>query len=336
MSGTSSNTALVPNANIVFGGSGASRTVTVTPVADLSGSATITVSVTDGNGGTSSDTFLLTVNPVNDAPTPSLGTLATHPGGTTGVQTQIGFAQVDLGPPDEDAAQAVAEFLIDTVNDSSGMLDANSLRSPTTARSRTPSPALVAPPPSPPACATMGSTANGGVDTSTAVQFTISVTPGSDLQIAKTNNRDSLLVGEQTLYAIVVANAGPNAVTGANVVDNLPSTLINGSWMCVQAQSNATCPSPGAGTGNLDVMVNLGVNQFLRFDLLAEVNGAIGAFVTNTATVSTPAGTTALNPGNDSGTDQDAIVPEGIFANGFENSATVLTVPKAKEALEEQ
>ncbi len=154
------------------------------------------------------------------------------------------------------------------------------------------------------------------------------------MQIAKTNNRNALVNGQQTLYAIVVANAGPNAVTGANVIDNLPATLINGMWMCVPAQSTATCPSPSAGTGNLNVLVDLGVNQFLRFDLLAEVNGAVGAFVTNTATVSTPAGTTALNTGNDSATDQDPIVPEGMFANGFENSSTALTVPMAREALE--
>jgi hypothetical protein len=66
---TSSNTAVVQNANIVFGGSGASRTVTVTPEPDKFGTAIITVTVTDGDGGSTSDTFLLTVNSVNDPPT---------------------------------------------------------------------------------------------------------------------------------------------------------------------------------------------------------------------------------------------------------------------------
>ena len=60
LSGSSSNTTLVPNASIVFGGSGASRTVTVTPAAGQSGSATITVTVSDGSL-TASDTFVLTV-----------------------------------------------------------------------------------------------------------------------------------------------------------------------------------------------------------------------------------------------------------------------------------
>ena len=68
MSGTSDNQTLVPNANIVFGGSGASRTVTVTPASNQAGTATITLTVSDG-AGSASDTFLLTVTAVNDAPT---------------------------------------------------------------------------------------------------------------------------------------------------------------------------------------------------------------------------------------------------------------------------
>ena len=69
VTGGSSNTALVPTANIVFGGSGANRTVTITPAPNQSGTATITMTVSDGDGGTASDSFLLTVTAVNDAPT---------------------------------------------------------------------------------------------------------------------------------------------------------------------------------------------------------------------------------------------------------------------------
>jgi formylglycine-generating enzyme required for sulfatase activity len=61
LSGSSSNTTLVPYANIVFGGSGANRTATVTPASSQTGTATITVTVSDGSL-TASDTFLLTVN----------------------------------------------------------------------------------------------------------------------------------------------------------------------------------------------------------------------------------------------------------------------------------
>ncbi len=68
VTGTSSDQAVVANADIVFGGSGASRTVTLTPVADANGTTTITVTVSDGTD-TTTDTFVLTVNAVNDLPT---------------------------------------------------------------------------------------------------------------------------------------------------------------------------------------------------------------------------------------------------------------------------
>jgi gliding motility-associated-like protein len=68
VTGTSDNVTLVPNTNIVFGGSGASRTVTVTPAANQTGIAVITLAVNDGTGSTTT-TFQVTVNAVNDLPT---------------------------------------------------------------------------------------------------------------------------------------------------------------------------------------------------------------------------------------------------------------------------
>jgi len=61
LTGSSSNTELVPNSNIVFGGANRDRTVTVTPAGSQSGTAVITVTVTDTDGGAASETFLLTV-----------------------------------------------------------------------------------------------------------------------------------------------------------------------------------------------------------------------------------------------------------------------------------
>ncbi|MES2661050.1 MAG: cadherin-like beta sandwich domain-containing protein [Verrucomicrobiota bacterium] len=68
LTASSSNTDLVRKSGIVFGGSGADRTVTITPVGNRHGETIITLTVSDGSL-TDEDTFLLTVNPVNDAPT---------------------------------------------------------------------------------------------------------------------------------------------------------------------------------------------------------------------------------------------------------------------------
>jgi len=97
VTGTSSNTTLVPHANVVFSGSGANRTVTVTPAANQNGSATITVTVSDGSL-TASDTFVLTVTAVNDAPV--LNALSNVSiGEDAGLQT-ISLAGIGDGDPE--------------------------------------------------------------------------------------------------------------------------------------------------------------------------------------------------------------------------------------------
>jgi VCBS repeat-containing protein len=68
VTGVSGNTALVPQSGIVIGGSGAARTLTVTPAPDKYGSVRVTVRVSDGN--TTRTAYVdVTVRPVNDAPT---------------------------------------------------------------------------------------------------------------------------------------------------------------------------------------------------------------------------------------------------------------------------
>jgi uncharacterized protein YqjF (DUF2071 family) len=67
LSAASSNPVLVPPSAIVFGGSGSNRTVRILPATNLFGTATITLVVSDGNLSSFSS-FVLTVNPVNDAP----------------------------------------------------------------------------------------------------------------------------------------------------------------------------------------------------------------------------------------------------------------------------
>lgn len=60
---------VVPLSGITFGGSGSSRTVIINPAANASGSAIVTVTVTDAGGLSASRSFTVTVNPVNDPPT---------------------------------------------------------------------------------------------------------------------------------------------------------------------------------------------------------------------------------------------------------------------------
>lgn len=65
---TSSNPALVPAANILLSGSGSNRVVQAKPLANLSGTTTITILANDNQGDIATNTFLLTVVP-NQPPT---------------------------------------------------------------------------------------------------------------------------------------------------------------------------------------------------------------------------------------------------------------------------
>jgi hypothetical protein len=71
LSAQSSNPNLAPISNIVFGGSGADRTVKITPAINRFGTSTILIIVTDGHSNFATNTLLLTV----DEGTPVTGTL---------------------------------------------------------------------------------------------------------------------------------------------------------------------------------------------------------------------------------------------------------------------
>ena len=66
---SSSNPSLVPASGLALGGSGAGRTLTITPAAGASGAATITLTVTDAAGLRTSVTFDLTVRPAGQSAT---------------------------------------------------------------------------------------------------------------------------------------------------------------------------------------------------------------------------------------------------------------------------
>lgn len=304
------------------------------PDADANGSDSFSFQVTDGGVVSAPATVTVTIAPVNDAPSAGFATLPLHPAASIGVRSVPAFASLDAGPADEDGSQSVAEYLIDSIDDPAGVLDPGSV---TLSDEGTLGYALTGVGGTAAITARVrddGGTANGGVDTSAAQAIQVQVAAGADLQVAIDNGREGLLAGSSTVYSIVVANAGPNAVTGAMLADLMPDTLRDAAWSCVPEASNTACPSPDTGSGDLHASVDLPVDGYLRFDLIATVDGTVGAFVTNTASVAAPAGTTALDTANDSATDSDPIVPLGLFADGFEGEAAAsLSVPGAAAAL---
>jgi VCBS repeat-containing protein len=110
---TSSNTTLIPNANLVFGGTGVARTLTATPAANQFGASTISVIVSDG-ATTTSDTFLLTVTAVNDAPV--LTTVSTLTGATEDTALTISYATLLAAANAADADGDTLSFRVEMVS----------------------------------------------------------------------------------------------------------------------------------------------------------------------------------------------------------------------------
>ncbi|HQR05264.1 MAG TPA: putative Ig domain-containing protein [Gemmatales bacterium] len=84
VSATSSNLTLLPSGNIHLGGSGNNRTFTLTPLSGKSGTADITITVSDAGGLIASDTFTLTVTNGTTFPNDLAGWTVAERGGTGG------------------------------------------------------------------------------------------------------------------------------------------------------------------------------------------------------------------------------------------------------------
>ncbi|MBW4654109.1 MAG: DUF4347 domain-containing protein [Kaiparowitsia implicata GSE-PSE-MK54-09C] len=172
---SSDNPALVPNdpANVAIAGSGAGRTLTLTPAADAFGAAQISLTVGDGVA-TAVTTLSLTVNPVNDAPTVTLGGNQTVLSGS-GAQSVTNWATGFNPGPANESAQTVDAYEV-VSNTNPGLFAADPAIAPDGTLTYTPNNTS--------GTATIGvrvrdsgGIENGGVDVSTIQTFTITVNP---------------------------------------------------------------------------------------------------------------------------------------------------------------
>ena len=129
----------------------------------------------------------------------------------------------------------------------------------------------------------------------------------ADLSISKTDHDTNTRPGDPITYQIVVANAGPSAVTGATVVDSMPVGIIGVSWTCTAGVGGGCAAS---GTGDLNELVDLGVGSAVTFIVTGTVTATTGT-LTNTAQVDVPTGATDPNTANNVATDTTQVDPLG-------------------------
>jgi len=125
----------------------------------------------------------------------------------------------------------------------------------------------------------------------------------ADLAITKTDGVTTATAGGSVTYTIVASNAGPSNATGATVADTFPASLTC-TWTCVGA-GGGTCTA--AGSGNINDTVNLPSGGSVTYTASCAISAAATGTLSNTATVTAPAGVTDPTPGNNSATDSDTL-----------------------------
>ena len=126
----------------------------------------------------------------------------------------------------------------------------------------------------------------------------------SDLLISKTVSRSRLDIPnqiEQVEFMIVVGNAGPAAVIGASIADQLPASLTAVSWTCSPDDVGAACSVP-SGNGNVAVSATLPANTTVTVLVQATVSPSAPNTIANTATVAAPNGANDPSAANNTST----------------------------------
>jgi subtilisin-like proprotein convertase family protein len=199
---TSTNTALVPIENILLGGPGSNRTVSVQPATNMGGTTFITILVSDGVA-TNSTGFLLTIAAVNDAPTIAPLSDQTITGRTNSIAIPIHIADADT-PAD---ALVVAGSSSNVT-----LVPAEGLAFGGSGSNRT----LTIFPATNQTGASLITVEVRDGELTNHTTFLLTVLPVADLAVAGTMNWD----GTNLLVNVAVSNAGPDTAS-AVVLSNL-------------------------------------------------------------------------------------------------------------------
>jgi uncharacterized repeat protein (TIGR01451 family) len=121
--------------------------------------------------------------------------------------------------------------------------------------------------------------------------------------MSKSDGSDNVVAGGVTSYTIIASNAGPSAAGGAVITDPAAAGLSKLSISC-SAQGGASCPF-GLSTSTFEAGAAIPVfpaGSSVTFLLSAQVTAGSGT-VTNSVSITAPAGVTEINTANNSARD---------------------------------
>jgi|GEM_PF-590587 len=297
----------------------ADGTLTFTPVADAFGSATVTVIAADSGLPAlfTTNTFTLTITPVNDAPGFALATNALTVLEDAGAQTNAAFAtSLSAGPANESGQ--VLSFIVTNTNperfDVQPAIDAAGTLTFTPGTNRNSSATVTV------YLQDDGGTNNGGVDLAGPLTFTISLTPVNDPPTITFNTNNLVVLedsgafsggfatfatppsneGGQSITNVVTSNNSSNlfsvqpTISTAGVLTFTPATNANGSaTVTVIAEDDGGTDNGG---------VNLATNTFT---------------ITVTAVNDAPSFALSVGSGSGSGSGSGGSVVGSLYAWGY-------------------
>jgi uncharacterized repeat protein (TIGR01451 family) len=125
-------------------------------------------------------------------------------------------------------------------------------------------------------------------------QATIAITPVSNLTATKSDGTPTYIPGSQVVYTIVAGNpSGPTDAMGAVVSDPKPAQVASWTWVCSGTTGGASgCDGAPSGSANFTDTVNLPVGSTITYTVTALIAGNATGSMTNTVTVTPPAGGT--------------------------------------------
>ena len=258
VSGMSSDTNLVPNSNIVFGGSGSNRTVTITPATNLSGSASVSIFVNDTNFGMANRTFSLTVNSSNDLPQVSAITNQTM---AEDGSLALPFMVSDVETPSGALALSVT-------SSSPALLPTNNIFVGGTGTNRL---LVLIPATNQSGSALVTLTVNDGTGGSNSVSFTLTVTPVNDLPTIS-------MIGDQNIAEDTAT--GPVALTIGDIETTASALVLSATSSNPALVSTGNISFGGSGS-NWTVNILPATNQFGTTVISISVTDGAGASVSN-------------------------------------------------------
>jgi cyclophilin family peptidyl-prolyl cis-trans isomerase len=161
-----------------------------------------------------------------------------------------------------------------------------------------------------------------------AQPLTLSVPGQADLEVTTTDNAGgssitpsvgNIVAGQPITYTVTVSNKGTTNVTGASLVDTLPSA-ISGATYTITPSSGATdlgfggSETTASGVTTIsDSNLSLAAGSTVTFVITATVKPSATGTLSNSAVVAPPSGVTLTNTTGITASDSDTITPPPVI-----------------------